>query len=275
MSTKPNSGSSFNRRGFLRRSIVVGAGALSLEAFLAACGSTAAGNSSAVTATVSTLPANSNPAAVYLFNQVIQQFEHTYPGEKIVGKNDPYDPTTYLAKLAANQTETATESYFTEPPLLIKKHAVADITSLAKSWPYFSNYVPSIASIVTDPATGKIYGIPQNGYAMALFYSRKLFKAAGLDPDKPPTTWNEFQGYAKQLTGAGVYGYAETSTQNQGGWHFTNWIYTTGGDVQSSDGTKAIFNSAQGVSVLQMLKKMRFTDKSITQQQLFTQDNLF
>jgi ABC-type glycerol-3-phosphate transport system substrate-binding protein len=272
MGTKPYPASSLNRRSFLQRSAALGGGALGLD-LLAACGSPSTSSGPSVTtATVNTLPGDSNPAALYLFNQVITQFEKAHPGEKVVGKNDPYDPTTYLAKIAAGQAEDATDSYFTEPPLLIKKHAVADITNLAKGWEYFSSYNPGIASIITDPTTGKVYGIPQTGYALSLFYSRKLFKAAGLNPDKPPTTWEEFRGYAKQLTSSSVFGYAETSAQNQGGWHFTNWMYTAGGDMQSTDGSKALFNSAKGVSILQMLKEMRFTDQSITKQQLFTQD---
>jgi len=154
----------------------------------------------------------------------------------------------------------------------MQKHAIADITDMAKSWQYFSSYNPSLISIVTD-ASGKVYGLPVTGYTLGLLYNRKLFSAAGLNPDKPPTTWDEFRGYAKQLKSSNVAGYAETSTQNQGGWHFTNWTYTAGGDMQSTDGTTATFNSAQGVSVLQLLKDMRFTDQSMTKQQLFTQDN--
>jgi ABC-type glycerol-3-phosphate transport system substrate-binding protein len=271
MGTKPNFGSSFNRRSFLQRSAIVGASALSLEAFLAACGGSPAA-ASAATATVNTLPPATNPGAIYVFNQVVQQFEKANSGVKIVGKNDPYDSTTYFAKLAAGQLEDGTESYFTEPPLMISKHAVADITSLAKGWSGFSDYVPSIASIVTD-ASGKVYGIPVNGYTLGIYYNRKMFQAAGLDPDKPPTTWDEFRTYAKELTTSSVAGFAETSTSNQGGWHFTNWMYTAGGDMQSADGTKATFNNAKGVSVLQLLKDMRFTDKSTTQEQLFTQAN--
>src|SRR5579885_1116801 len=148
----------FNRRRFLQGSAALGAGALGLD-LLAACGGSASTTSSVVTATVNTLPPPSNPGAIYVFNQVVKQFEQAYPNERIVGKNDPYDPTTYFAKLAAGQAEDATQSYFTEPPLLIQKHAVADITSLAKSWQYWSSYNPGIAAIATDPATGKIYGI--------------------------------------------------------------------------------------------------------------------
>jgi ABC-type glycerol-3-phosphate transport system substrate-binding protein len=267
--TKPAGGSSFSRRSFLKRSAFVGAGAVSLEAFLAACGTSAA--TGGVTATVNSLPPSSNPGALYVFNQLVKQFEQAYPNEKIAGKNDPYDPKTYFARLAAGQQETGVQSYFTEPGLLISKHAAADITSLAKGWQYFSDYVPSIASIVTD-SSGKVYGIPTNGYTLGILYNRKMFQAVGLDPEKPPTSWDDFRSYAKKLTTASVAGFAETSTGNQGGWHFTNWMYTAGGDLQSADGAKATFNSAQGVNVLQLLKDMRFTDNSMTKEQLFTQD---
>lgn len=270
MGTKPNFGSSFSRRGFLQRSAALGVGALGLESFLAACGSTTTTTSGMVSATVNSMPPSSNKGALYVFNQLVKQFEQAHPNEKIVGKNDPYDPTTYFARLAAGQQENGIQSYFTEPPLLISKHAAADITSLAKGWQYFSDYVPSIASIVTD-SSGRVYGIPTNGYTLGIFYNRKMFQAVGLDPDKPPTTWDDFRRYAKQLTTSSVAGFAETSTSNQGGWHFTNWMYTAGGDMESADGTKAVFNSPQGVSVLQLLKEMRFTDNSMTKQQLFTQ----
>jgi multiple sugar transport system substrate-binding protein len=269
MGTTPNFGSSFNRRSFLRRSAALGVGALGLESFLAACASTTT-TSGVVSATVNTLPPASNAGALYVFNQLVKQFEQANPNEKIVGKNDPYDPTTYFAKLAAGQQEDGIQSYFTEPPLLISKHAAANITSLAKGWQYFSDYVPSIASIVTD-SSGRVYGIPVNGYVLGIYYNRKMFQAVGLDPDKPPTTWADFRSYAKQLTTSSVAGFAETSTSNQGGWHFTNWMYTAGGAMESTDGTKATFNSPQGVSVLQMLKEMRFTDNSMTKEQLFTQ----
>ncbi|HET8913681.1 MAG TPA: extracellular solute-binding protein [Ktedonobacteraceae bacterium] len=271
MNTKPNFGSSFSRRDFLQYSAALGMGALSLDA-LAACGSTTASPASTnVTATIDTLPPASNTGAVYVFNQSVKAFEQAYPGEKIEGKNDPYDPSTYFARLAAGQSEDVKESYFTEPQLLISKHAVADITKLAKSWSIWNSYNPSIASIATDASTGKIYGVPVNAYALGIYYNRKMFAAAGLDPDKPPLTWEDFRAYAKRLTSPSVAGFAETSTGNQGGWHFTNWIYTAGGDMQSADGTKAMFNSDKGTSVLQLLKDMRFTDQSMTKQQLFTQ----
>jgi ABC-type glycerol-3-phosphate transport system substrate-binding protein len=269
MGTDPIFGASVSRRGFLQASALVAGGALSLEAFLAACstGTTASG---VATATVNSLPPETNPGALFVFKQLVKQFQAAYPNEKIVGKNDPYDPTTYFARLAAGQQEDGVQSYFTEPPVLIAKHGAADITSLAKAWAPFADYAPSIAALVTD-SSGKIYGIPTNGYTLGILYNRKMFQAAGLDPDKPPMTWADFRGYAKQLTTSSVFGFAETSIGNQGGWHFTNWMYTAGGDMQNADGTKATFNSGKGASVLQLLKDMRFVDNSITKAQGYTQ----
>jgi len=258
------------RRRFLQNSAALGLGVTGLD-MLAACGSSSPTTPGITTASVNTLPPPSNPGAVFVFNQQIKQFEQLHPDEKIIGKTNPYDPTTYFARFAAGQMDDAVQTYFTEPPLLISKHTVADITSLAKGWQYWNSYNPSIASIATDPTTGKIYGLPQNGYALGIYYNRKMFTAAGLDPDKPPTTWADFRSYAKALKTSSVAGYAETSSGNQGGWHFTNWMYTAGGDMQSADGKKATFNSDKGIGVLQLLKSMRFTDGSMTKQQLYTQ----
>ncbi|HEX4204303.1 MAG TPA: ABC transporter substrate-binding protein [Ktedonobacteraceae bacterium] len=47
---------------------------------------------------------------------------------------------------------------------------------------------------------GHVYCIPYVFDSFALFWNKDLFKAAGLDPNKPPTTWSELETYSKQLT---------------------------------------------------------------------------
>jgi ABC-type glycerol-3-phosphate transport system substrate-binding protein len=47
---------------------------------------------------------------------------------------------------------------------------------------------------------GDYYAIPEDFMSMALFYNSNLYKEAGLDPTKPPTTWDEFLEYAQALT---------------------------------------------------------------------------
>ncbi len=55
----------------------------------------------------------------------------------------------------------------------------------------------------------RLYGVPLYADVSALFYNKDLFKAAGLDPNKPPTSLQELGDYATKITalGNGVTGY--------------------------------------------------------------------
>ncbi len=46
----------------------------------------------------------------------------------------------------------------------------------------------------------QIYALPLYSNSYAFFYNKKLFKKAGLDPEKPPRTWNEVLEYSAKLT---------------------------------------------------------------------------
>lgn len=100
--------------------------------------------------------------------------------------------------------------------------------------------------------------------------NRALFTKAGLDPDKPPATWDEVRAAAKRIAdlGDGYVGYADYSAGNQGGWHFTAEMYSQGGDVVSADGKKATVDTPQGHAVLEKLKTMRWSDRSMGGKQL-------
>jgi multiple sugar transport system substrate-binding protein len=50
------------------------------------------------------------------------------------------------------------------------------------------------------------YALPVNSTSYALFYNRALFEAAGLDPDRPPATWDGLAEAARQLTVRGPRG---------------------------------------------------------------------
>lgn len=56
-------------------------------------------------------------------------------------------------------------------------------------------------------AGGKTFGVPANAGSLVLWYNAELFTKAGLDPNKPPKTWDEFVTYAKAIKEkAGVKG---------------------------------------------------------------------
>jgi sn-glycerol 3-phosphate transport system substrate-binding protein len=109
---------------------------------------------------------------------------------------------------------------------------------------------------------GKLYGMPFNTSNPILYYNKDAFKAAGLDPNKPPRTYAEVLDAAKKLTKKGadgkvsMYGYSMAIY----GWFFEQLLATSGGlyldngNGRDSRATKAVFNSPEGVKILQWWK---------------------
>ena len=83
---------------------------------------------------------------------------------------------------------------------------------------------------------GGIYGIPRGANTIALYYNADMFKAAGLDPDNPPKTWDELYEAAKELTdpSKNVYGLAFSAVgTEEGTFQFLPWLQMTGGDYDN------------------------------------------
>ena len=47
---------------------------------------------------------------------------------------------------------------------------------------------------------GRRYSIAREVNTLALYYNADLFRAKGLDPDKPPKTWSEVRAAAEKFT---------------------------------------------------------------------------
>ena len=50
---------------------------------------------------------------------------------------------------------------------------------------------------------GQLHSMPFNTSNAILYYNKDMFREAGLDPEKPPTTYSEFKEYARRMTGNG------------------------------------------------------------------------
>jgi multiple sugar transport system substrate-binding protein len=85
---------------------------------------------------------------------------------------------------------------------------------------------------------GGIYGIPRGANTIALYYNADMYRAAGLDPDTPPRTWDELYEAAKVLTKPedNVYGLAFSAVATEEGtFQFLPWLQMTGGDYDNVD----------------------------------------
>ena len=56
------------------------------------------------------------------------------------------------------------------------------------------------AFMLNSQTGGKTWGIPFQRSTVVLYWNKDLFKAAGLDPNKPPATWAEMRDMAAKLT---------------------------------------------------------------------------
>ena len=84
---------------------------------------------------------------------------------------------------------------------LLAMDAIADIDSFCtteedKEW--LNGFYDGFMMNSRDGET--TYGIPWQRSTIVLYYNKDAFEAAGLDPEQPPTTWDELYEDAKKLT---------------------------------------------------------------------------
>jgi multiple sugar transport system substrate-binding protein len=248
-----------------RMTAIVAVIVTSLLAVFASSVSSAA-TTKTTTISVASLIPGSTPAAIQQFNNQVAEFQKANPSIKIKPVEYQWTGPTFAAKLAAGTLPTVFEVPFTDARTLGDNGQLADITAEVKQLPYFAKYNPAVLAEGTT-AKGKIVALPKGAYAQALHYNRALFTAAGLNPNKPPTTWAQLAADAKQIAQkTGKTGYAEMAKDdNTAGWIFTTVVYSLGGRMEVGRGTsaKATLNNPKAVTALNMLKKMRWTDNSM------------
>jgi sn-glycerol 3-phosphate transport system substrate-binding protein len=114
-----------------------------------------------------------------------------------------------------------------------------------------SQLEPNISNYYTFD--GKLYSMPFNTSNPILYYNKDMFKAAGLDPEKPPQTYDDVKKAAAALSndkpGAGasfaIYGwFMEQFFANQGAEYLDN------GNGRTAPAAKSLVNTEPGVKTL-------------------------
>jgi ABC-type glycerol-3-phosphate transport system substrate-binding protein len=242
-------------------SAIVGAG-------LASCSGGGTGSSSGlVTIKVDGLPTKqANPAGRKQFLADVAAFNTLHKGKiKVVPSEYVWSADTFAPRLASGQLENVFYVPFTEPQKLISRHQAADITPYLSVVPSVKSANPKLLSI--GQSSGKTYGVPTAGYAEGLIYNRTLFTRAGLDPNKPPTTWDDVRADAKKISALSknIVGFNMPTEDNYGGWYFTMMNYSFGNLMETKKNGKyaANFPNAKSIQVLKLLHDMHWTDHSM------------
>jgi sn-glycerol 3-phosphate transport system substrate-binding protein len=107
--------------------------------------------------------------------------------------------------------------------------------------------------------------MPFNVSTPVLYYNEAMFEAAGLDPDDPPTTFEEVREYSQAIvdSGAATYGIAlETQFDAGGGWAIeqsfalAGELYADADNGRDGRATEVLFDGEYGVELFTTLRDL-------------------
>jgi multiple sugar transport system substrate-binding protein len=215
-----------------------------------------------VTISVGGKPTSDKPEALAALEASVERFEEAHPNITIELEETRYDVATFSALLVGGTLPTTLLVPFTDIQSLIARGQAADVTDFIAQDDTLDGINPELARIVED-AEERSYGIVRNAYTMGLLYNRSLYEEAGLDPDSPPTTWDEVRANAIAITeSTGQTGFVIPTTNNVGGWLTTAMSYSHGSLVEKSDGdTTTVAIDSEGMKEsLEFLRDVRWED---------------
>jgi len=172
-------------------------------------------------------------------------FEEQYPDIKIT-----FEPVSYGEK----ETKYITASEAGQAPDVMHLHAYSLAAFIEKGYaldltPFINKekagFLDAWYALPLTLCTykGKVYAMPGDYMAQVLVRNTELFKEAGLDPAKPPKTWDEFLEYAQALTvdkdgdfKVDQWGFGMIGAKSPGfELRFSPFVWSFGGDYLTED----------------------------------------
>lgn len=219
------------------------------------------------------------PSVVQAKNEVVLEFWHYWDGnnakaiEEFAARYNKLNPNVKVKPIFVPTGELLPKMEATaaagKPPAL----AIADIAwmgrllrsnALLSIDPYIAQKRVDIddfylALLEYGTYKGQILALPITTNNLALFYNKDLFRAAGLDPERPPKTWDELVEYSKKLTkkDGSVFGFEMYSQVDETGegltWNLQPYLWQAGADFLTDNYSKPGFNNEQGEKALQFV----------------------
>ena len=107
-----------------------------------------------------------------------------------------------------------------------------------------------------------LWGAPFNTDVRVFYWSKTAFAESGLDPEKPPATWEAVEGASDRAVkrnpdgSLARAGFAPPWGNPPALYAFFLYLWQKGGEFLSADENKPAFNSAAGIDALEWMVKM-------------------
>ena len=140
---------------------------------------------------------------------------------------------------------------------LIEQNAIVafdDIVKTAEEKAWLKSFYPGLMSNGTFK--GKVYGIPFQRSTIVMYYNKDAFKEAGLDPNKPPTTWTEMVEMGKKLVKRDASGQVQRwgvmiPSTGYAYWMFQALAIENGQVLMNADGDRTYYDNPAVIQSLQ------------------------
>lgn len=163
--------------------------------------------------------------------QVIPAFQKKYPGVKVTNLTLPYDGTftKLVTAIAAGTGPDVVRSDIIWVPQLANLHGLEPLDKY--KWFPATRRSVFTGPLKTNYFKGHYYGLPLDTNTRVMFYSKAMFKDAGIS--RPPATTKEMLADCAKIKalGSGKYCYAEGGF---GAWSLLPWIWAFGGNITDS-----------------------------------------
>lgn len=112
------------------------------------------------------------------------------------------------------------------------------------------------AFMLNSQTGGKTWGVPFQRSTIVMYYNKEMFKEAGLDPNKPPTSWAEMAEAARKLTKKDAAGKVTTYGVQIPSSGFPYWLFQAlaiqNGVALANDAGNAVkFNDPKVIEALE------------------------
>ncbi|WP_108861530.1 ABC transporter substrate-binding protein [Ruegeria sp. Alg231-54] len=188
---------------------------------------------------------------------IVADFEAANPDIKVNAiYSGNYDDTRVraLSALASGEPAQLAVMFSIDAYDLIEQDLIVayeDIDGVNPDW--LDNFYPAL--MANGRIEGKTWGIPFQRSTIVAYYNKDQFRAAGLDPEAPPKTWDELISMGKALTNDDTYGLMIPST-GYPYWMFQALAIQNGKEVMSDDGLTTYFDDEAVVDTLEFWQSL-------------------
>lgn len=197
--------------------------------------------------------------------KMLAEFQKIYPNINVSFEYNPWDgmEDKYLAAMMSGSMPDIVDMAiawcipYAQMGYLIPLDELAEKHGVDLEATYYQG------SLETGLTGGRHYCLPYRTEVMTILYNKDIFAAAGLDPEKGPTTWAEVVEYGKAITalGDGIYGFGLCGygTGNTTAQVYT-MMFSNGVELLNEDHTAAAFNTPEGVEALEFWANMHLKE---------------